>query len=66
MICKLATTLALLASSALAKIKIYNPESLKAVAANELGYVDAGLANFGHIQYGTTMVSACSNTQESL
>lgn len=40
-----------------ANVKIINPESLKEKISDSRGFIDAGLANFGHIEYGTTIVS---------
>ena len=40
-----------------ATIQIFNPDSLKMLAGNETGYIDAGMANFGHIDYGSSIVS---------
>ena len=49
---------AILASVALSKIQIINPDSLKMeVGEGEAGYIEAGMANFGHIDYGSSIVS---------
>ena len=48
----------ILASVALSKIQIINPDSLKMeVGEGEAGYIEAGMANFGHIDYGSSIVS---------
>ena len=41
-------------------VKIFNPEDLKMTVSNETGLLDAGMANFGHIDYGTSIVSTIS------
>lgn len=42
-----------------AKIQIFNPERLKVEAGADVdGYIESGLANFGHIDYGSSIVSA--------
>ena len=44
--------------SVIGKVQIFNPESLKeAVGASTDGEIVASLANFGHINYGDTIVS---------
>ena len=46
-----------LISYASATIQIFNPDSLKRLAGNETGFVENGMANFGHIDYGSSIVS---------
>ena len=36
------------------KIQVFNPDSLRNEAADSAGYIEAGLANFGHIEYGSS------------
>ena len=56
---KLASSIALASvlSLSTAKIQIFNPDSLRSEVADAGGLIEAGLANFGHIQYGTSFVS---------
>ena len=39
-----------------AKIQILNPGELKETIGDENGYIEAGMANFGHIDYGTSFL----------
>ena len=40
-----------------ASIQIINPVSLRDQVAPEGGFIDNGMANFGHIDYGISIVS---------
>ncbi len=54
----LAVLLAVCSQKSLASVKIFNPAELKEKASNETGILDAGLANFGHFDYGSSIVSS--------
>ena len=41
-----------------ASIQIINPVSLRDQVAPDDGFIDNGMANFGHIDYGISIVSA--------
>ena len=40
------------------KISIINPATLRDAVGDDDGYMEAGMANFGHIDYGVSIVSA--------
>ena len=46
-----------LLSLSAAKIQVFNPDTLRQSIADPAGMIEAGLANFGHIEYGTSFVS---------
>jgi len=44
--------MSLAAALAAAKIQVFNPATLRDEVSDPAGYIEAGLANFGHISYG--------------
>jgi hypothetical protein len=49
------TLLALIATLAFSKVTVIHPNSLKDMTTN--GIIPSSLGNFGHIQYGSTIVN---------
>lgn len=55
-------TVCFFAAATQGTIQIFNPMSLKeAIGSSEDGVIEAGLANFGHIDYGSSIVSSCQH-----
>ena len=50
--------LSLIFQVSLSKISIINPQTLRDAVGDDDGYMEAGMANFGHIDYGVSIVSA--------
>ena len=46
-----------------ASIQVINPQELRERIANENGLIENGMANFGHIEYGQTIVSSIKNAK---
>ena len=49
--------MSVLALMTTAEIQIINPSTVKESLGDENGVIEAGLANFGHIDYGSSIVS---------
>ena len=56
-ILSLCLCLGMLADITLAKVRIMHPSDLKEKLTNDEGILESGMANFGHIDYGSTIVS---------
>ena len=41
----------------LGSLRIINPEKLKTMIGDSEGFIDSGMGNFGHIDYGSSIVS---------
>jgi hypothetical protein len=50
-------TASLLLGAALASIQVLHPKELKSSLKNE-GFIKSSLGNFGHVLYGTSVVSS--------
>ena len=53
---KLLTIFLLLGIAKSSSIQIYNPDSLKQTLGTESGFIESGMANFGHIEYGQSVL----------
>ena len=53
---KFVALLMCLATLSTASVQVFNPKSLRNEVGDENGFIEAGMANFGHIDYGSSIL----------